>query len=821
MIGEQVRQYRILSLIGSGGMGVVYKAEDTRLKRPVALKFLQKQLVGDAASKERFINEARAASALDHPNICTIYDIGEKEDGQLFIAMRYYEGETLRARLRRAPVPHEEARSIVLQLAGALGAAHARGIVHRDIKPDNVFLTADGVVKILDFGLAKLERLPHDSDTLSASGTVAYMAPEQLRGEDADARTDIWALGILLFEMLTQRLPFQGYIHAAMMYSILNEEPEDLARILPDVPEPLNGLYNACVRKDRAMRPRDAAEVLRRLVIERQQQAASPKRTPTRKALVGFIVVAACALAAALWFFWPKHPGFMTFKEGKIPIAVMPITIGGPYRGSDSLHFSEKMQRIFIAELNGNDELNVASQSTLNESLRKEFPDQQTMQFDEHIQDFLRDNALQCAVFLSVQPIGDSSNVHMSLIDDARKELLSMDLTVGIDKDLSFAVKTLAANLNDYFLIQAELRKDPSIKLWAERGSADIDAQNAFLHGYLEIVDGGSGEKRMREALEHDTSFVAAHVFLISALLNKDRYEDAVEQYRALRRLEAHAKGMDKVIIRYAGALIAENREEMINCLEELFKDNQGNFVLLTTLAAMKYLGKRDVTGAEYRKTLDMIRPAIAARWRNPLAYGIAAECFIRLGEKDSVYVLVRDNPPAGKDVVSLIVYAVLKKQDGAVGTAEEMVDQAKFIFEKRGFPEDERLMKIAALLLKFNDTSYAETTAQSALAVNEANAAALLFLGNIAWRRGRVLDASRNFSAALLADPKKYEAHFGLGEIYFHQGNMSAARRQYENFRKFDSKTEEADIALARIMEIRALGPQTRNGSKPRSHGR
>jgi tetratricopeptide (TPR) repeat protein len=816
VIGEQVNQYRILSLIGSGGMGVVYKADDTRLKRPVALKFLQKELVGDAASKERFINEARAASSLDHPNICTIYDIGEKDDGQLFIAMRYYEGETLRARLRRAPVPPAEARSIVMQLAGALGAAHARGIIHRDIKPDNVFLTADGVVKILDFGLAKLERLAHDPDTLSASGTVAYMAPEQLRGEVADARADIWSLGILLFEMLTQRLPFQGYIHAAMMYSILNEEAEDLVRILPGVPDALNSLYRECVRKDRAMRPGSAADILGRLVTAQASPGAAPVRSPRRAVLVAGVAIATLVVALALWLLPSKRAGLMTPREGRIPIAVLPFTITGA-QGPDSLRSSEYWQGLFITELSGNDELNIAPQIPLNALYREEFPDRHALQIDEHFSAFLQDNGLEYAVIASMRPMSDSLSMEVRLIAKSLLKPYVMTLPIGKGVDPTETVKTLVANTSEYFHIKAEMLKDPSIGVWATRGSTDRSAQYAFLQGYYAIVQGGSGEKGMREAIRYDSTFIAAHVFLISALLNKGRIEDVKAEFAMLQRLEPHAKAADQVLIRYARALIADNREEQIRSLEELLRDNEANFVLMTTLAAMKYFGKPDITTREYRKTLDMIRPVISARWRNPLVYGIAAECYFRMGEKDSVYALVENNAPAGKDLVSLAIVAVLKKRDGATSVVNNVLKDMLFICDRRELSVDEGLVKIATLMLRFNDTSFAADLASQALAANEANAAARVLRGNIALRRGRVAEAMTNFTQALYADRDAYEAHFGLGEIYSRQGNTVAALKEYKRFREFETKSEEADTALARIRQINAQAPSLGARRPPR----
>ncbi len=228
MVGKTISHYKILEKLGGGGMGVVYKAEDTKLKRTVALKFLPQDLSRDDESKERFIHEAQAASALDHNNICTIYEIDETDDGQMFIAMACYDGETLKKKIERGPFKLEDAIDISLQISEGLSKAHEKEIVHRDLKPANVMLTKDGVVKILDFGLAKLRGQTKLTKVGTTLGTAPYMSPEQARGEEVDNRTDVFSLGVLLYEMLTGQLPFKGDYHEAIIYSILNEDQEPL-----------------------------------------------------------------------------------------------------------------------------------------------------------------------------------------------------------------------------------------------------------------------------------------------------------------------------------------------------------------------------------------------------------------------------------------------------------------------------------------------------------------------------------------------------------------------------------------------------------------
>ncbi|MGB2957630.1 MAG: serine/threonine-protein kinase, partial [Bacteroidota bacterium] len=236
MLGKTVSHYTILEQMGSGGMGVVYRAEDQKLKRTVALKFLPPELTRDSEARERFVHEAQAASALDHPNICTIYEIDQTDDGQMFIAMTAYKGETLKEKLDRGPLKLQQALDVAVQMAQGLNKAHEQGIVHRDIKPANVMVTEDGVVKILDFGLAKLGGRTFVTKEGTTLGTAAYMSPEQSRGEDVDQRTDIWSVGVVLYQMVTGQPPFKGDYENAVIYSINNAAPEPLTAVRTGVP---------------------------------------------------------------------------------------------------------------------------------------------------------------------------------------------------------------------------------------------------------------------------------------------------------------------------------------------------------------------------------------------------------------------------------------------------------------------------------------------------------------------------------------------------------------------------------------------------------
>jgi serine/threonine protein kinase/WD40 repeat protein len=349
--GQLISHYRIIEKLGSGGMGVVYKAEDVRLQRLVALKFLPEGLAGDAQALSRFQREARAASALNHPNICTIYEV-EEHEGQPVIVMELLDGQSLKQRIRGKPMPVDEILKIGIETADALEAAHSAGIIHRDVKPANMFVTKRGSAKILDFGLAKLGPGPDEHAAQSAGstlttnelltgagsvvGTVSYMSPEQIRANPLDSRTDLFSFGIVLYEMATGRLPFRGETSGVILDSILNRAPLPLTRLNPDLPPESEHIISKCLEKDRNLRYQHASEI--RADLQRLQRDTGSHKAPVRvrkSPLATMVAGAAVLLAAtgALW--WLKRSPAVPPRSEWVQITNFPDSVVQPALSPD------------------------------------------------------------------------------------------------------------------------------------------------------------------------------------------------------------------------------------------------------------------------------------------------------------------------------------------------------------------------------------------------------------------------------------------------------------------------------------------------------
>ena len=366
MVGQTISHYRITGKLGEGGMGVVYKAEDTKLERPVALKFLAPHAIEDPEHQARFLREAKAAARLDHQNICSVYEIGEAA-GRTFLAMAYLEGQTLKDKIAERPLKLDEVVDIAVQTALGLKSAHEKGIVHRDIKPANLMLTEEGLVKIMDFGLAQLAEGSKLTKTETILGTPAYMSPEQARREPTDRRTDVWSLGVVIYEMVTGRLPFKGERQEAVLYAISQEDPEPITALRAGLPMQLESIVGKALAKKPDERYQHVEEMivdLRALgkhdSVDKDRPGSGEATTVRRKtaAVYGGIAALILTLAVAAATFWTG-----TGEETIDSLAVLPFVNAGGDPEADYL--SDGIAESIINSLSPLPDLKVMSFSSV------------------------------------------------------------------------------------------------------------------------------------------------------------------------------------------------------------------------------------------------------------------------------------------------------------------------------------------------------------------------------------------------------------------------------------------------------------------------
>lgn len=573
MIGRIISHYKIIEKLGGGGMGVVYKAQDIKLDRLVALKFLPPSFSNDDETKQRFIHEAKSASALEHNNICTIHEIDETkpvggalEEGQLFIVMSYYEGETLKKKIEKGNLKLEEIVKITIQIAEGLKKAHGKGIVHRDIKPANIFITKEGTVKILDFGLAKSISESAITQKGITLGTAAYMSPEQTRGEDIDRRTDIWSLGVVLYEMLTGKLPFKGVYENAIIYSILNEEPDFSLVAVKSCKNEIKKILRHCLAKEKEKRYSGMAELISSL-NDIQSKLSSTQKISKRGGGKNFAKYAPLVGLGLLIIFLAIY--FLITPKAqssqRIPIAVV------DFKNETNEPELNGLSGMLITALEQSKRLNVITRSRLFDIL-KQLGKENLTRIDEYAGREICTRAnISTLAIASIRQFGKIYTIDMKVLDVGKNQYL---FAVNVRGEGKESIPGLIDKLSEK--TREKLNENVSTIYAKNKKIAEITTPNlqAYQHFFKgeELIDKlkfEEAQKEFEQAIKLDSSFGLAYYRMAYAIdweLNKKLANKYIlKAYSLFRNIPEKEQYL-------VNALYAENNldlEEALKILKE------------------------------------------------------------------------------------------------------------------------------------------------------------------------------------------------------------------------------------------------------------
>ena len=613
-IGTTISHYKILEKLGEGGMGVVYKAHDTKLDREVALKFLLDHIAQSKHDKKRFLQEARAASAIDHPNICTIHEISETPDGQLYMVMPAYEGKTLNELVQSGPLEQDKALDIVLQVCKGLKAAHSKGIIHRDIKCSNLFVTEQGRVIIMDFGLARSRDVTQLTQEGATIGTVLYMSPEQARGDDLDNRTDIWSLGVVLYELLSGDHPFFAEYDQAMIYRILNEEPKSISQLRPEISEPVEKIVFKCLQKDRDSRYPSIKE----LEADLLEVTSTPARS-THKHTGGSGMFEKLAKPV---------PIISSF----IATALVAFSLVWILGSSPVIPFEER-DWVLIADFKnetGNElftrSLDTALEASLGQSMHINiFPDQQLsavlkrMEVEEPIEidenlgiEICIREGINGLVLPQISRVGDMYQLSVRLIDPAssltvRSYVENVSNENEILPALDDIIRDIRTDLGESLLsVQTTSREIFRVT------TPSLQALKYYSDGVYNWGEGNYEEATRLQhlALEHDSTFASAHTSLgiqYSSYIYNDRVKGRNHFEKAIQYSES-ASERERLFIRASYQRFLGNTEEAEELYRLYLDSYPDDWRVRFNLARIYMTSERpEMAITEFEKVLDII----------------------------------------------------------------------------------------------------------------------------------------------------------------------------------------------------------------------
>jgi tetratricopeptide (TPR) repeat protein len=801
MIGKTVSHYKIIEKIGEGGMGVVYKAHHTRLDKVVALKFLPSHLSSSAEAKTRFIHEAKTASALDHPNICTIHDIDESPDGGMFIAMAHYEGETLRARLERGPLEVDKALDIVAQIVSGLSEAHDRGIVHRDVKPANILITKKGEAKILDFGLAKLAGRTKVTKTGSTIGTVSYMSPEQARGEDVDARSDIFSLGSVMYEVLTGHPPFPGDHDAAILYRIVNEEPAPLSRHRPSLPSGLQGVIERTLQKKASERYSSMTDLLGDLRAIQAGVATSPgirrrRKIGARTGMVAAMVLVAIGGYLGYQRFWPtpKHPAAM-FRDKTLVVAVTPFWGQNAEEVEEGRVMQALIERQLFAELGSEQDVKILGRKEVTD-IPRSHDEAKALGRGLGASVVLWGEVLVLRSEVEIQPYMTVVRRMESALPAASPDAMRASLSESNQLDLR---RSKAADLGNVALLVAGTfyrLKDPDKALSLLQRISPPTAMSLVGQGrvFSDRNDWAEAERMFRRAIELDSTDAYAHTGMGGVCFSLGKYDEARVWYEKAIDLDPRYRNPYAEMGRVCS--VQGNYDEAIPWYQKAIDiDPDYAYSYYSMGDAHSSLGKYDEAILWFRKAID-IDPNDASPY---FLMGLAHDSQGEHEEAITWFQKAIDLDPAFANPYLGIGYAnyVQAKYDEAITWYRKAIDLDP------GFAPPYSVIGSAYVVQRKYDEAI--TWYRKAIDLDPSDAYSHSGIASACMGEGKYDEAITWYRKAIDLDPSFAYSYSGLASAYVGQGKYDEAITSYR--KAIDLDPRDLHSALWYFVCLQRLG--------------